>query len=138
MQPCTPSLGYLLPVQTPINPNRHPIPRVRGILPSEPNAMPISTRHEAVIMRDAIRRLSASGRAEDCVRAEDLEEEPLELLPEDDVDNEVDRGVNGDQEVGDLDELADNDAVESLQDVVDQSEDVADEEDGYHAKKHGC
>ena len=38
---------------------------------------------------------------------ENVAEEPLELLPEDAVDYEVDGGVQGDQEVGHLGQLGD-------------------------------
>lgn len=38
---------------------------------------------------------------------ENVAEEPLELLPEDAVDDEVDGGVQGDQEVGHLGQLGD-------------------------------
>ena len=42
--------------------------------------------------------------------AEEVAEEPLELLPEDAVDDEVDGGVHGDEEVGDLGQLGDLDS----------------------------
>ena len=72
--------------------------------------------------------------------AEDLHEERLELGSEDAVDEDVDGGVDGDEQVGDLDDLVEPlellDADELLEDVADEGEDVAEEEDDHDDEQH--
>ena len=72
--------------------------------------------------------------------AEDLHEERLELCAEDAVDEDVDGGVDGDEEVGDLADLAEPlgplDVDELLEDVADEGEHVAEEEDDHDDEEH--
>lgn len=96
----------------------------------------ISVRNEAVVV-GAVRRLSpgASQQVDDR-GAEELDEEPAELLSESDVHDEVDGGVYGDEEVARLDQFVVELAVEGLDDVVDEGEEVAQEEDYDDADEH--
>lgn len=100
----------------------------------------VAVGHDAVIVGGAIWGLAPGegGVAEEepAFRAEVLDEEALELLAEDDVDDEVDGGVDGDEEVGGLDELVDDEVVEGLEDVVDEGQEVAEEEDDHDAEQH--
>ena len=71
--------------------------------------------------------------------AEDLHEERLELGSEDAVDEDVDGGVDGDEQVGDLDDLVEPLRVvqsELLEDVADEGEHVAEEEDDHDDEEH--
>ena len=65
-----------------------------------------------------------------------LEEEPFEFLAEDDVDDEIDGRVDGDEQVAQLHHLHRQVDGEALEQVVHQSQNVAHEEDGHHAQKH--
>jgi len=68
---------------------------------------------------------------------ENLQEHASELLPEDAVDDEVDRGVYGHQEVVEDGEFSDGD-VAYLQDTYYESQDVAEEEHhDNHQQHHG-
>ena len=72
--------------------------------------------------------------------AKDLHEQRLELGSEDAVDEDVDGGVDGDEQVGDLDDLVEPlerlDVDELLEDVADEGEDVAEEEDDHDDEEH--
>lgn len=70
-------------------------------------------------------------------RKEQLEEQPLELLTEYHVDDEVDRRVDRHQEVTDFDQMVDGDAVERLNHVSYERPHVALEEHDHHAQQHG-
>lgn len=66
---------------------------------------------------------------------EHVQEHLAELLAEDAVHDEVDRRVEGDQEIGDPYQRW-HVQFEHLQNVDEQREDVADEEDGHDAHQH--
>jgi len=68
---------------------------------------------------------------------EQLEEQPLELLAEYHVDDEVDGRVDRHQQVADLDQLVDGDAVESLYHVRYERPHVAQQKHDHHAQQHG-
>ena len=74
--------------------------------------------------------------------AEYLHEDRLELVPEDAVDEDVDGRVDGDEQVGHLDQLVEPELVvvlhgaELLEDVADERQDVADEEDDHDDEEH--
>jgi len=70
-------------------------------------------------------------------REEQLEEQPLELLAEYHVDDEVDGRVDRHQQVADLDQLVDGDAVERLHHVRYERPHVAQQEHDHHAQQHG-
>lgn len=114
-----PPLIDILAVDGAVYPDGEAVPAARRVLPMQPDAVPVRARHEAVLVRHAVGRLSSCARVEYRVAAEQLEEEPLELLPEYHVDDEVDAGVDCDEEVADFHQLTVDDAVEGFQDVVD-------------------
>ena len=93
-------------------------------------------RHKAVFMRGPIRRLPPG--SEQRIVAEQHQEQPLELLPEDDVDDEVDARVNRDQQIAgvDQDRQVPPGAV-GVDDVDHQRQQVAHEEHRHHAQEHG-
>lgn len=70
-------------------------------------------------------------------REEQLEEQPLELLAEYHVDDEVHGRVDGDQQVADFDQLVHRDAVERLGHVRYERPHVAQQEHDDHAQQHG-
>lgn len=70
------------------------------------------------------------------IPAENHQKRPLELPPEDAVDDEVDRRVDGHQEIGHPHQLR-QENVEVLDDIHQQREDVASQEDADHTQQHG-
>lgn len=70
-------------------------------------------------------------------REEQLEKEPLELLAEYHVDDEVDGRVDRHQQIADLDQMIDGDAVERLYHVRYERPHVAQQEHHYDAQQHG-
>jgi len=70
-------------------------------------------------------------------REEQLEEQPLELLAKYHVDDEVDGRVDGHQQIADLDQVIDGDAVERLYHVRYERPHVAQQEHDHHAQQHG-
>lgn len=70
-------------------------------------------------------------------REEQLEEEPLELLAENHVDDEVDGRVDRHQQIADFDQVIDDDAVECLYHVRYERPHVAQQEHHYDAQQHG-
>lgn len=73
----------------------------------------------------------------DAAWKEQLEEQSLELLAEYHVDDEVDGRIDGDQQVADLDQLVDSDAVERFGHVRYERPHVAQQEHDDHAQQHG-
>lgn len=65
-----------------------------------------------------------------------LEEQPAKLFPKSDVDNKVDGGIDSDEEIANIDELIINQTVESLQDIIDQCQNVAEEKDHDDTQQH--
>lgn len=126
------------PISRPVQPNRGPVPGDAGrVLAMEPEAAPVPVRNVTVVVR-LVGRVAA-GR-EEAMAAEQDEEQSLELLAEDDVDDEVDARVDGDEEVARLDHAVEQVAVhvdlEGLDDVDHQGQQVALEEDHHHAEEH--
>lgn len=121
-------------------PYRHPVPTRPRILPVQPHALPISVRDETVIVSGAIWRFPAR-EGEDAVVAEKQQEEPLEFFPEDDIDDEVDAGIDRDEQVAGVDQLVKDrrvgNDVEGLHAVEHHGSEVADEEYYNHAEEHG-
>jgi len=70
-------------------------------------------------------------------REEQLEEQPLELLAEYHVDDEVNGRVDRHQQVADLDQLVDGDAIERFHHVRYERPHVAQQEHDHHAQQHG-
>lgn len=67
--------------------------------------------------------------------AKDLQKHGFKSVAESAIDQDVDRAVDGDEQIGHLDDLSVVNA-EQLEDVVDQRQDVADEEDHHDDQQH--
>lgn len=80
---------------------------------------PVAVGNDAVVVSGTLGRLAASAHAQQMpVRAEDLQEQSLELLPENHVNNEVYGRVYSNEQVAEFHQLVDGDAVERLDDVI--------------------
>lgn len=87
-------------------PNRKSVPTSTRVLTIQPNTLPIPVRYKAIIMRRPIGRLPPT--TEKAITTKQNQKEPFELLAKYDVDNEVDAGIDGNQEVAGVDDLVDD------------------------------
>ena len=120
-----------------------PVPvRAHGVVPVQAETLPVAVRREAVLLQASVGGVPPHPQ-EDPVRAEQHQEQPLELLPERHVDDEVDARVDGDEQVAGFDHVVERVGVEvahvlveALDQVDEEGEEVAREEDGHHYDQH--
>lgn len=121
-------------------PHRHPIPAGSRVLPVQSQTLAIPIRYKTVVVCSAIRGFPPRD-GKDGVVAEEQEEKALELLPKDDVDDEVNARIDRHEQIARVDQLVEDgrvgDDVEGLHAVEHHGREVADEEHYHHAEEHG-